>query len=677
MPFPTAFEQYTLELINRTRLDPEGEGLRLTPNGQGVTSEVTGALDYFNVDVGLFRTQMASFDSVAPLAWNVQLADAATNHAQYLSDNQIQSHSGPGGSSPGDRIEDAGYTRWTTWAENVYSYAFDADYAHAGFVIDWGNGTGGMQTPAGHRNAIMNGNFSEVGVGVVDNGAMQGDHVVVHEFANRWDYQAQLVGVVIDDLDGDDFYDIGEGMGGITVTAVGAAGTFSTTTWDAGGYQMVLEPGAYTVTFTGATIDGEIVREIQMGGQNLKLDAERADATPVAPTGPQTLEGGVEGDELVGSEFGDFIYGGGSGDVLVGLAGDDLLVGGSHVAGFDDVADDVYRLYRASLGRDPDLSGHLWWTEQRMEGMTQMQAARMFLGSPEFQTRFGAEDTTEFVNLLYQNVLGRGPNPEGEAFWVNAIDNDGMSRERVLLGFSNSAEFQGQTAAEAVEYTVAARQSAMADDVYRLYQGLLGRDPDALELEDTSLDLALGGDFGAEIAALMQDSAYGERFAAETTSEFVGLLYSNILGRAANASGLEAWVNAIDNGGVSHVAALRSFLQSGENTQRSQAGFAGMMETGSADADRLEGGPDDDLLVGGLGADTFVFASGDTGSDTIADFEGWDTVELSGFGLSSGAEALSHVTDTTDGALFSLAGTEILFAGLMRADLSEDDFSFV
>jgi hypothetical protein len=47
-----------------------------------------------------------------------------------------------------------------------------------------------------------------------------------------------LTGVVIEDGDGDDFYDIGEGIGGVRVTAWNGTRTFATETWAAGGYSL-------------------------------------------------------------------------------------------------------------------------------------------------------------------------------------------------------------------------------------------------------------------------------------------------------------------------------------------------------------------------------------------------------------------------------------------------------
>ena len=55
--------------------------------------------------------------------------------------------------------------------------------------------------------------------------------------------------------DGDHFYDVGEGLGGVTVTATSTTGqAYTTTTWASGGYDLALPTGTYTVAFSGGGI---------------------------------------------------------------------------------------------------------------------------------------------------------------------------------------------------------------------------------------------------------------------------------------------------------------------------------------------------------------------------------------------------------------------------------------
>ena len=75
-------------------------------------------------------------------------------------------------------------------------------------------------------------------------------------------------------------------------------------------------------------------------------------------------------------------------------------------------------------------------------GMTLKQVATGFIGSAEFQSLYGARPTDmQYVNLLYNNVLNRSADKGGYDYWVGQM-NGGMTREQVLIGFSESGENQ-------------------------------------------------------------------------------------------------------------------------------------------------------------------------------------------------------------------------------------------
>ncbi len=292
MSLPTNEEQELLEIINRLRLDPAGEFDRLildAANRIGVTNGVTGAINFFNVDLTLFRQQMLAFNAVAPLAWHTALADAAQQHSAQMILTDTQSHQLPGEPDLGQRAINNGYN-FSTLGENIFAFASSVIFGHAGFVIDWGFGPGGMQTPAGHRNSLLSGNFSEIGIDITheNNPATSvGPLVITQDLGNRFNYAPQVLGVVFDDTDGDGFYDAGEGTGGLTVTLVGTPGTFTTTTWATGGYQIVVPQSTYTLTFSGPGLPASRTTQVTLGGANVKLDINLdIPGTPSAPSRP-------------------------------------------------------------------------------------------------------------------------------------------------------------------------------------------------------------------------------------------------------------------------------------------------------------------------------------------------------------------------------------------------------
>jgi hypothetical protein len=111
----------------------------------------------------------------------------------------------------------------------------------------------------------------------------------------------------------------------------------------------------------------------------------------------------------------------------------------------DGVAGQAYRLYQAAFDRQPDQVGLGYWIDVMDRGATLEQVAGGFQGSREFADLYGANPTnTQFVDLLYQNVLHRAPDAAGYDYWVDALANQHLARTQMLGFFSESAENQLQ-----------------------------------------------------------------------------------------------------------------------------------------------------------------------------------------------------------------------------------------
>jgi hypothetical protein len=276
---PTDQEQSYLEFINRSRANPPAEGLRLANT---TDPEVLASYSFFSVDLEMMKSQFNAIAAVPPLAMNAQLLAAARLHSGDMFTNQFQGHDGSSGSGPGQRITAQGYP-WTTYGENVFAYAESAWHGHAGFNVDWGYGPGGMQSPPGHRNSIHNANFREVGIGVVNgmNGSI-GPQTVTQDFASRGNIP-MITGVAYYDLNGNSFYDLGEGIGGITVNVPGSA--YYAVTAASGGYAIpVTTNGNYQTTFTASGLSTSRVATVT-SGRNVKIDIV-PNYTPPTISGP-------------------------------------------------------------------------------------------------------------------------------------------------------------------------------------------------------------------------------------------------------------------------------------------------------------------------------------------------------------------------------------------------------
>ncbi len=97
----------------------------------------------------------------------------------------------------------------------------------------------------------------------------------------------------------------------------------------------------------------------------------------------------------------------------------------------------IGRLYRAYFDRQGDADGLAYWlgTNAPLESISEE-----FARSTEFVRRYGAMSNTQFVEQIYANVMKRGADPAGLDFWTRML-RSGQSRGRIMLEFSNSAEF--------------------------------------------------------------------------------------------------------------------------------------------------------------------------------------------------------------------------------------------
>jgi len=262
---PTVYDQYLLELINRGRADPAAEAARY---GTGLNEGLPPGT--------------ISDDPKQPLAFNTSLIQAAQAHSQWMLDTNIFSHYGAGGSRPWDRAQAAGYPcgsvgenlSWqgTTGTFDMTQWTAEA---HEDLYVD------APVADRGHRINQLNPDWREVGAGVlsglfVHEGTTWNSLMVTEDFGTCGG-QRFLTGVVYDDglVLADDFYTPGEGLGGVTVTAVrrGDGAEFSAQTWPSGGYTLPLSTGTYDIHATNDQAVTLNLGSAEIDSQNVKVDA--------------------------------------------------------------------------------------------------------------------------------------------------------------------------------------------------------------------------------------------------------------------------------------------------------------------------------------------------------------------------------------------------------------------
>lgn len=305
---PSDLEQELLEQINRLRSDPQGELDRifsvatedsLVARNSFVNSAISLTL-YPSNSKDVFLDEMRSISASAPLAFNAALESAATSHSSYMKSRNDISHQCSGESSLKTRVEKAGFefgsndNGFVSVSENIGGSFIErngwsvASYIEAAFVVDWG------VSSHSHRDAMTNASYTEIGISIQQTTKSVGPFVVTCDFGSSVDGTredgAYLLGVLYDDVDKDNFYDVEEGLGGVSITierlnGEDACGATTISSWNSGGYQLFLLNGSYRVTVFGEGFATPVTKNVSIsGGVNSKLDFLSSDAGTVAPS---------------------------------------------------------------------------------------------------------------------------------------------------------------------------------------------------------------------------------------------------------------------------------------------------------------------------------------------------------------------------------------------------------
>ena len=194
------------------------------------------------------------------------------------------------------------------------------------------------------------------------------------------------------------------------------------------------------------------------------------------------------------------------------------------------------RLYEGLLGRDADQSGAETFTNQINNGTSVIEVAEQFLTSGEHYTAL----RTDFVDDLYQSLLGRDADAGGEANWLSQFEQ-GATRGDVAAAIANSAEGQASTTTD-------------TDYISALYESALGREADQDGLDTWVTQLTTGSSRADVADAIYSSSEAG----LKNISDFVDSLYETALGRDANldTAGKATWTDALEHGATQAEVAI-------------------------------------------------------------------------------------------------------------------------
>ena len=352
-----------------------------------------------------------------PLAFNANLNESADAHSDWMISADVFDHTGLSGSSPHQRMVKAGYSFTGSWTsgENI---AWASLRGPTGLQDEVELLHTNLMNSPGHKANILNSKYQEIGIGFQTGGYLTWDAAFVTQNFARSGSKAFLTGVTMDDKDGDRFYDIGEGLGGLTVTAVSASGAkYTTTTGSAGGYNLALGAGTYTVTFSGGG-HASVTKQVTVGSSNVKLDL----IDPAGGSTPSTaINGTAAANTLNGTAAANTIKGLGGNDKLYGKSGNDKLYGGT---GNDAIAGDSGndRLYGES-GKD------------RLNGSSgnDILTGGANADSFRFTGKWGADKITDFRNGIDRiDLRGNGLSFGELSIARGNGDSDGVADDVII-----------------------------------------------------------------------------------------------------------------------------------------------------------------------------------------------------------------------------------------------------
>jgi uncharacterized protein YkwD len=424
---------------------------------------------------------------------------SADAHSAWMLDSNVFSHTGVGNSTPMERMTDAGFDFSGSWrtAENI---AAQSERGDSGLFDDVYDLHIALMNSPGHRQNILMPDLEVVGIGI-------------------------------------------------------QTGNFS---YDSGTYFSIM------VTQNFAATDGAITPDVI----GLSPDNQR-DAAPVTdPTG--VLVGTATAENLVGTPENDTITGSGGDDILSGEAGTDTAVYMGDAANYGitisdntiviedrsgndgtDVLNSIEilqfsnstfalsrftnvssltdadmlafcELYVAYFNRAPDSAGLLFWGSRLADGMSMEAIAAEFFGQPETAALYGAStDNGAFVSAVYSNVLGRAPDDDGYAYWVDILDRGVVDQSSFILAMIEGAKAASGSAADAQYLETKAEigayyavvnglnNVAVANTAMQAFDGTVGSVAEAKDIIDSyaaSVDTAFGSEFTIGVTGLVEDA---------------------------------------------------------------------------------------------------------------------------------------------------------------------------
>jgi probable HAF family extracellular repeat protein len=100
----------------------------------------------------------------------------------------------------------------------------------------------------------------------------------------------------------------------------------------------------------------------------------------------------------------------------------------------------INEVYEVALQRPAEPLGLQGWGAALSNGMSRTTFDQLIVGSPEFQSSITEPAAASFVGTLYEQALGRAPEPQGLQYWTSALTT--LNNFGVAIGIAESPEAQ-------------------------------------------------------------------------------------------------------------------------------------------------------------------------------------------------------------------------------------------
>lgn len=227
----------------------------------------------------------------------------------------------------------------------------------------------------------------------------------------------------------------------------------------------------------------------------------------------------------------------------------------------------VERMYTVALGRASDPDGLQFWTNKLLSYKNDGAGiAHGFILSSEFKNKNYSNE--EYIKVLYKTFFNREAEADADGFtYWKGILNTGHSRETVLAGFVNSAEFKSLCTEYGISSGILREDGTVVNPgavlfTERLYTKALGRSGEIVGVEYWATCIEKGR-YTPE--AVAKEFFWSEEYLNKKTDDekYVETLYQTFMDRASDPSGKANWLNHLKNG-AGRESVLEGFARSSE-----------------------------------------------------------------------------------------------------------------